>query len=154
MYSFVKNNNERNRVYNEFPSFFDDVFTKDFFHKSAKRPAFNTMPAVNIKETEKAFELEFAAPGLEKKNFKIELSDDKLKVSSHIEVQESEEKNRSDYFTMKEFDYNNFSRSFILPEKSVDKDLIKASYENGILKVIIPKKEKDTSSQNREIQIL
>ncbi|MES2133944.1 MAG: Hsp20/alpha crystallin family protein [Bacteroidota bacterium] len=154
MYSFVKNNNERNRIlYNEFPSFFDDVFTKDFLNKSAKRSAFHTVPSVNIKETDKSFELDFAAPGLEKKNFKIELVDDKLVISAQQEVATEEKNENADSFTRKEFNYNSFSRSFVLPEKMVDKESINASYENGILKVMIPKKEKDVANQNREIQI-
>lgn len=154
MYSFVKNNNERNRIlYNEFPSFFDDVFTKDFLTRSGKRSAFHSVPSVNIKETEKSFELDLAAPGLEKKNFKIELVEDKLVISAQQEVANEEKNEANDSFTRKEFNYSSFSRSFVLPEKLVDKESINASYENGILKVTIPKKEKDTASQNREIQI-
>ncbi len=153
MYSIIKNNNDRNRVlYNEFPSFFDDVFTKEFFNKSAKRNGFNTLPSVNIKETEKAFELDLAAPGLDKKHFKIELVEDKITISAHQEMT-TEEKNETESFSRKEFNYHSFSRSFVLPEKLVDKELINASYENGILKVIIPKKEKAVVNQNREVQI-
>lgn len=154
MYSFVKNNNERNRIlYNEFPSFFDDVFTKDFLTRSGKRGGFHSVPSVNIKETEKSFELDLAAPGLEKKNFKIELVEDKLVISAQQEVATEEKNETNDSFTRKEFNYSSFSRSFVLPEKLVDKESINASYENGILKVTIPKKEKDAASQNREIQI-
>lgn len=154
MYSFVKNNNERNRIlYNEFPSFFDDVFTKDFLTRSGKRGTFHSVPSVNIKETDKSFELDLAAPGLEKKNFKIELVEDKLVISAQQEVTTEEKNEANDSFTRKEFNYSSFSRSFVLPEKLVDKESINASYENGILKITIPKKEKDAANQNREIQI-
>lgn len=152
MYSIIKNHSDRNNLrYNDFPSFFDDVLTRDFFHKT-KRSGFNTMPSVNIKETEKSFELELAAPGLEKKNFKLELNEDKLTISSVYE-NSSEEKNDSDSFSRREFNYHSFSRSFVLPEKLIEKDAISASYENGILKVSVPKKEKANANQNREIQI-
>jgi HSP20 family protein len=152
MYSFIKNNNDRNHArFNQFPSFFDDVLSKEFFH-NAKRAEFNTTPLVNIKETDKSFELELAAPGLEKKNFKLELKEDKLTISS-VHEDTSEEKKDTDSFSRREFNYHAFSRSFVLPEKVVDKEAISASYENGILKVSVPKKEKDATNQNREIQI-
>lgn len=152
MYSLLKNNSNRNHArFNEFPTFFDDVLTREFFH-NAKRAGFNTTPSVNIKETDTSFELELAAPGLEKKNFKLELKEDKLTISSVYE-NTSEEKNDSDSYSRREFNYHAFSRSFVLPEKLVDKDTITASYENGILKVNVPKKEKGTTNQNREIQI-
>jgi len=152
MYSLLKNNSNRNHVrFNEFPTFFDDVLTREFFH-NGKRSGFNTMPSVNIKETENSFELELAAPGLEKKNFKLELKEDKLTISS-VHESTNEEKNEADSYSRREFNYHAFSRSFVLPEKLIDKDTITASYENGILKVTVPKKEKTTTNQNREIQI-
>lgn len=152
MYSFIKNNSEKNLSrFNEFPSFFDDVLTREFFNKT-KRAGFNTMPSVNIRETDKSFDLELAAPGLEKKNFKIDLSEDKLTISS-VHESSSEEKNETETFSRREFNYHSFSRSFVLPEKLIDKEAISASYENGILKVVLPKKEKAITNQNREIQI-
>ena len=152
MYSFIKNNSDKNLSrFNEFPSFFDDVLTREFFHKT-KRSGFNTMPSVNIKESEKSFDLELAAPGLDKKNFKLDLNEDKLTISSVHETS-TEEKNDSESFSRREFNYHSFSRSFVLPEKVIDKEAISASYENGILKVTLPKKEKAVVNQNREIQI-
>lgn len=152
MYSLLKNNSDKKHsFFNEFPSFFDDVVTRELFHKT-KRSGFNSLPAVNIKETEKFFDLELAAPGLEKKNFKLELNEDKLTISSVHETT-TEEKQETESFSRREFNYHAFSRSFVLPEKMVEKEAISASYENGILKVRIPKKEKDTVNQNREIRI-
>jgi HSP20 family protein len=155
MYSFIKNHSDKNHLrYNELPSFFDDVLTREFFHKS-KKAGFHTTPSVNIKETEGAFELEVAAPGLEKKNFKLELTDDKLTISSVHETatEEKTDTDAKEAFSRREFNYHSFSRSFILPEKLIDKEAIAASYEHGILKVSIPKKEKSTVNQNREIQV-
>lgn len=152
MYSFIKNNSDKSLSrFNEFPSFFDDVLTREFFNKT-KRSGFHTMPSVNIKETDKAFELELAAPGLDKKNFRIDLNEDKLTISS-VQENSSEEKQENEFFSRREFNYHAFSRSFVLPEKLIEKDAISASYENGILKVALPKKEKAVAQQNREIRI-
>ncbi len=148
----IKNNNDKSRLlFNELPAFFDDVLTREFFNKS-KRTGFSTLPSVNIKETDKAFELDLAAPGLDKKNFKIELSEDKITISASKEVS-TEEKPETEFFSKREFNYQSFSRSFILPDQLIDKDSIIASYDNGILKVMLPKKEKQAANQNKEIQI-
>ncbi|MDN8954943.1 Hsp20/alpha crystallin family protein, partial [Staphylococcus aureus] len=64
-----------------------------------------------------------------------------------------EEKQETESFSRREFNYHAFTRSFVLPEKLIDKDAISASYDNGILKVSVPKKEKAAANQNREIQI-
>ncbi len=97
-------------------------------------------PAVNIQEDEKQFILELAAPGLQKDDFKINLDNQLLTISK--EATEENEEVKENY-TRKEFVYNSFSRSFRLP-KFILADKIKADYENGILKVSLPKDEKAT----------
>ena len=147
MYSIPKNNGKHNPVFNGFP-FFDNGLSKGFFNTRGN--GLHTVP-VNIKETGKSFELEVAAPGMDKKNFKVELTEDRLTISS---VQENtEEKTEAGSYTRKEFTCQAFSRSFILPKKLIDKDAITAAYENGILNVRIPKKEEAVVHKNREIQI-
>lgn len=97
-----------------------------------------TLPSINIMETENGFELEMAAPGLEKKDFKIEVDKGILSISSERKTEKEDvDSNR---YTRREFSYQSFFRSFALPT-SVDSDRIGAKYENGILKVIIPKRE-------------
>ncbi len=125
---------------------FDEVFN-DFFGGS---PAGHITKgaAVNIKENEKNYQLEFAAPGFEKEEFKLALDNQVLTVSAE---KKSEAKDEGKEYTRREFAYTAFQRSFNLPE-SVQHDAIKAEYKNGILFVTIPKKEEE-NKQKREITI-
>ena len=104
-------------------------------------------PAVNIREDEKQFLLEFAVPGMKKDDFKINLENQILTISS--EIKEENEESKSNY-TRREFAYNSFSRSFTLP-KNIVADKIKADYEYGILNISIPKDEK--TKLTREIKV-
>ncbi|MBC7640922.1 MAG: Hsp20/alpha crystallin family protein [Flavobacterium sp.] len=88
-----------------------------------------SLPAVNIKETEIDFKLEFYAPGLKKEDFNIEIDQKILSVSSEKQL-ENEENNEK--YSRKEFRFSSFKRSFILPE-TVNFDAIEANYENGVL---------------------
>ena len=126
---------------------------EDFF-KDTNFPAnFNTngisMPPVNVTEEKDAYSIEVAAPGKSKKDFKIEVENGVLCISSEKEESTEEEK---DNYTRKEFSYSSFSRSFWLPE-NVTADDIKANYRNGILNITIPKKEvaKEPSAKTIEI---
>ena len=149
MFSLTKTNNDRNRLFTDFPLLFDDAFSKNFFEKQNR--IFNT-PAVNIKETDKSFELDLAVPGMDKKDFKIELKDGSITISAKHEnkVEETNEKER---YSRREFSYQSFSRSFVLAEDLVDTEAINAKYENGILNVSIPKKSNNYVNLSREIQI-
>lgn len=98
-----------------------------------------TQPAVNVKENEDGFELEVAAPGLDKNDFKIELNNKILTLSTQKEI-EKEEKDEARKYTRKEFAYQSFKRTFTLPD-TVEGDKIEARYDNGVLFVSIPKKE-------------
>ena len=111
---------------------FDDIFNDDFFENDS------LMPAVNVKEHEQDFEIEFAVPGFNKKDFEVTIEEDVLHVSGEKEL-ESEEKD--DDYSSKEFSYKSFKRSMMLPP-SIDLDQdIKAVYKNGILKVKLLKEE-------------
>ncbi len=116
-----------------FPVFFDGLFSKDF------NPNFMAhglaVPAVNIIENELGFRLEVAAPGLQKDDFKLNLENNLLTVSAKTETKETTEK-----YTRQEFGFGSFSRSFTLPN-SIDGEQINATYNDGILKVELPKKE-------------
>ena len=98
------------------------------------------IPAVNIKEEKDKFVLELAAPGMKKDDFKINLDNYQLTISAETK---SEKKEKEDSYTRREFVYNSFSRSFTLP-KTIDIDKIKADYRNGILDIVLPKKEEET----------
>jgi HSP20 family protein len=135
------NGNGSNHLFPEFPSLFDDFFTRDLFQLPF-RAANNadSVPAVNVKETDTAFELEMAAPGMEKKDFKVELEQDTLVISAQKEdnIEESSEDGK---YSRKEFSYRSFRRSFNLPEEMVKADEISANYKDGILHILVPKKE-------------
>lgn len=105
-------------------------------------------PAVNVKETDQAFQLELAAPGYQKENFEIGLDESRLTIKASREDQNKEE--NQDY-RRREFYASTFERSFHLPE-NVDAEHITASYENGILVVEIPKKE-EVKPEKRTIAI-
>jgi HSP20 family protein len=127
---------------------FDEVFN-DFFGGSPASGSFiNKGAAVNIREDNTAYHLEFAAPGFEKEEFKIDLDNQVLTVSAE---KKSENKEESKQYTRREYVYAAFKRSFNLPE-SVNEEGIRAEYKNGILHVSIPKKEEE-SKQKREITI-
>ena len=125
---------------NQFPTLFDRFFDNDLFDWSNKNFSLTntTLPSVNILEDDNSYEVEMAAPSLNKDDFKIELNNDVLTISS--EKQTENETKEGQRYTRKEFSYQSFSRSFTLPD-SVDNDKIKAKYENGVLKVTIPKRE-------------
>jgi len=103
------------------------------------------VPAVNVSETDKHFKLNIAAPGLEKKDFKIDADDDMLTISAEHEKEEKEEKDGR--FNRREYNYTSWSRSFSLPE-NCDTSKIEAEYKNGELKIMIPKKEVKESKKN------
>jgi HSP20 family protein len=140
------------RFSNTFPTLFDRFFENDLFDWSNRNfsSTNTTLPSVNIKETNDDFEVEVAAPGFSKTDFKIELNHDVLTVSSDKEVKN--ETKDGQQFTRREFSYQSFSRSFTLPN-SADSDKIKALYENGILKIVIPKKEEAKPKPARQIAI-
>lgn len=94
-------------------------------------------PAMNIKETEKDYKIEMAAPGLAKNDFNITIDDGVLTISAEKEM-ESEEKEEN--YLRKEFSYNSFARSMSLPETIDESKDIKAEYHDGVLKVMLHKK--------------
>jgi HSP20 family protein len=122
-----------------FPSVFEDFF-KPWNEMSGINGLWGktlTMPAVNIKEDKDAFRICVAAPGLEKKDFNIDVDGNMLTISSEKEEKKEEKDERH---TRREYNYSSFSRSFTLPD-AVITDKIEAIYESGELKVILPKKE-------------
>lgn len=121
------------------PFLFDDYFSKDFFDWTNKNftDFGSTLPSVNIKEVDTAYNIEMAVPGFKKEDFKISLDRNVLTISSE-KKEEKEDKNEK--FTRREYNYQSFSRSFTLPENS-NAENISAEYKDGILKVSIPKKE-------------
>jgi HSP20 family protein len=131
---------------------FNRLFESDLFDWSNRNYSVTntTLPSVNIKESNEDFEVEVAAPGLGKGDFKIELNHDLLTISSDKKI--DNETRNGQHFTRREFSYQSFSRSFTLPN-TADSEKIQAKYENGILKVVIPKKEEARPKPPRQISI-
>ncbi|QRY55493.1 Hsp20/alpha crystallin family protein [Sphingobacterium siyangense] len=133
-------------------SFFDDIFGRELFNWENNNfsTTSTTLPSVNIKETADTYEVEVAAPGLEKKDFKVTLDGNLLTISSEMENQQADEQQN---FTRREFSYQAFQRSFQLPKNVVDAENISARYENGLLLLSIPKKEEAKQKPPRLIEI-
>jgi HSP20 family protein len=130
----------------------NDFFNTDLFDWSNRHfsDTNTTLPAVNIKETADAFVVEMAAPGMAKEDFKIQLNNDVLTISS--EKKNEAETKEGETYTRLEFSYQSFSRSFSLP-KSVDAEKISAKYDNGVLRIDIPKKEEAKPKPVKQIAI-
>jgi HSP20 family protein len=140
------------RFSNQHPSLFDRFFENDLFDWSNRNYSntSTTLPSVNIKESNEGFEVEVAAPGLSKNDFKVELHHDLLTISSEKEIEN--ETIEGQQFSLREFSYQSFSRSFTLPN-TADSEKIGAKYEDGILRIIIPKKEEARPKPARQIAI-
>jgi len=140
------------RFQNQLPGFFDRFFENDMFDWSNRNfsTTNTTLPSVNIKEGNEGFEVEMAAPGLTKKDFRIEINNDLLTISSEKEIEN--ETREGEHFTRKEFSYQSFSRSFTLPV-TVESEKIAAKYENGILRIVIPKKDEAKPKPVKQISI-
>ncbi len=124
----------------KFPSVFEDFFRPWNELVGNGGNGWNrlmNMPAVNITENKDDFLVSLAAPGLKKDDFKIDIDGNMLTISSEKE-ENKEEKDKK--YTRKEYSYSSFSRTFTIPE-DVNRDKIEAKYEDGVLKLMLPRKE-------------
>jgi HSP20 family protein len=127
-----------------FNDIFESVLGDTFF--SERR--INSVPAVNISESAEEYQIELAAPGLKKEDFKVSVESDILSIST----QRSQQSSSSEItYNRREYCYTSFMRSFALPE-SADAERIQASYTDGILKLTLPKKE-EARAVSRQIEI-
>lgn len=130
-----------------FPSLLDEFFKPDW--NGGVQNYTTSLPAVNIKESETSYKLEFYVPGFKREDFNIEIDKNTLIVSSEKQF---ENENNNEKYSLKEFNFSSFKRTFTLPE-SVDFDAIKANYENGVLIVSLPKREEALQKSKRLIAI-
>ena len=121
------------------PSVFDDFFKpwNEWFNGGGLFGKTLNMPAVNITENKDDYKVSVAAPGLKKDDFKIDLEGNMLTVSCEREDSKEDKEAR---YTRKEYSYSSFQRSFALPEE-INQEKIEATYEDGVLKVVLPKKD-------------
>jgi HSP20 family protein len=133
---------------NWLPSLIDEMFTNDYLGGTEQtRKSF--IPAVNVSEKEDQYVLEMSIPGFQKEDVAIEVDKDLLTISSEITAEKEES---TEQFTRKEFGKQSFRRSFNLP-KTVDLDKIEASYKNGVLSMVLPKKEEALPQPKRMITL-
>jgi HSP20 family protein len=136
---------KRNEVM--FPALMNEILGPDWFGGTQNERS--VVPAVNIKENEKNFELELFVPGRSKDDFIIEIDDSVLTISS---VTKEEKEEAKENFTRREFTLSSFKRAFTLPE-TVATDKIEAAYKEGILKFNLPKKEEALPKPKRKIEL-
>ena len=130
-----------------FPSLMSEIFKPDWF--GGLENLNSNLPAVNIKENEKDFELELAVPGRKKEDFNIEIDNNVMTVSSEVKT---EKEAKDENFTRREFGFSSFKRAFTLPE-TIDEDKIKADYVDGILKFTLPKRKEALPKPKRLIAL-
>jgi HSP20 family protein len=148
--NLVKRNTFSPLVKNQFlPSvdaFFDAFGSRDLMDwtNQSLTKIYSNLPSVNLKETGGKIEIDIAAPGLKKQDFKVEVENNLLSISSEKE-EEKEEIRINDIYYKKEFNYQSFRRSFSLADNA-DENKITADYKDGILHIAIDKKK----SHNKE----
>ena len=130
-------------------NFFDDAF-----FNTELMPRMNaTAPAINVKETEKAYQMEIAAPGLKKEWVRINIDNDgNLNVAIENKMEHKEE-DKKQHYLRREFSYSNYQQTYVLPDDIV-KDNIAAKVDNGVLTITMPKVTKDEVKKiQRQIDI-
>ncbi len=130
-----------------FPTMFEEFLNNDIMPR-----ANTTAPAVNVKEDEKAYTMEVAAPGIKKEFCRVNINDDgnlNIAIENKMEHKEEEKKH---HYLRREFSYTNYEQSYTLPE-DVDKENISARVEHGILTVTLPKLTKEEVKPARAIEI-
>jgi HSP20 family protein len=135
------------------PSFWDNFLSKDLMDWGSSNfsNTDTTLPAVNVKENDEAFEIEVAAPGMSKEDFKVNFENNVLTISS--EKQEEKKEEEKGRYTRREFSYQSFQRSFTVPQELVEGEKISAKYCDGLLCINLPKKEEVKPKPAREIMI-
>jgi HSP20 family protein len=130
------------------PTVFEDFFNNDFMPR-----ANTTAPAVNVKEDDKAYTMEVAAPGIRKEFCRVSINDEGnlcVAIENKMEHKESDKKH---HYLRREFSYTNYEQNYMLPD-DVEKQNIEAKVENGILTITLPKMQKEEHKVSRSIEIL
>ena len=134
----------RNHGYRTFSELMNDMLIEE----KACTNQFTAIPPVNIVESKFDFRIEIAAPGFEKSDFKIDLDKRQLTITLNKKADENEDEK----FNLREFNFSSFNRSFKISEK-IDTEKINAIYKNGLLQLILPKREEAIEKPAREIKI-
>ena len=129
------------------PSVFGDLFDTDFVPKGNY-----TAPAINVKESDKAYTVELAAPGMKKEDFNVHINDEGNLIIKMESKQDHKEEDKNTRYLRREFSYSKFEQTLILPD-DVKKDDIKAHVDNGVLTVELPKVVEEKVKLSRQIEI-
>lgn len=127
---------------------FSDLVNEMFNEERVCTNQFIAIPPANIIESKFDFRIEIAAPGFEKSDFKVDLDKNSLTISLDKNVDENSEEK----YNLREFNFNSFKRSFRVSDK-INSEKINAIYKNGLLQVVLPKKEEAIEKPAREIEI-
>ena len=129
---------------------FNDMFSDDWFPTVSHRSL--TAPAINVKETDKDYELELAAPGSTKEDFQVNLDKDGNVVIKMEHKNEKKDENKKEHYLRREFSYSNYQQALTLPD-DVEKDKISAKVEHGVLHVIMPRAAQVKKDDTKKIDV-
>lgn len=129
------------------PEVFNDFFNTDFMPKVNA-----TAPAINVKESDKDYQVELAAPGLKKEDFSVNINDDGNLVIKMEKKEENKEENKATHYLRREFSFSKYEQTLILPD-DVEKEEIRAKMENGVLTIDLPKIVVSQKKPAREIVV-
>lgn len=135
------------RTSNWIPTVFNDFFDTDFMPR-----ANCTAPAINVKETDKAYVVELAAPGMKKEDFNVHINDEGNLIVKMEKKNENKEEDKSARYLRREFSYSKYEQTLLLPD-DVKREDIKAHVENGVLTVELPKQVEEKVKLSRQIEI-
>jgi HSP20 family protein len=126
---------------------FNDIFDNDFMPRTS-----STAPAINVKESDKAYTVELAAPGMQKEDFNVHINDEGNLIVKMEHKSEQKEEDKNTRYLRREFSYTKFEQTLILPD-DVKKEEISAHVDNGVLTVELPKIQKEENKVSRQITI-
>ena len=129
------------------PEVFNDFFNTDFMPKVNA-----TAPAINVKESDKDYQVELAAPGLKKEDFSVNINDDGNLVIKMEKKEEKKEENKTSHYLRREFSFSKYEQTLILPD-DVEKEEIRAKMENGVLTIDLPKMVVSQKKPARDITV-
>ena len=129
------------------PTLFDDFLNTDFMPRAK-----STAPAVNVKESEKAYTMELAAPGIKKEYCRVGINEEgNLTIAIENKVEHKQE-DKHHHYLRREFSYSNYEQAYTLPD-DVERDKISAKVEDGILTVEMPKMAKEQKKCTKAIEV-
>jgi HSP20 family protein len=149
MKTLLKNSNRNTSLQSPWYSPLNRFFRNDFINLWDDR--METIPSINIKEEKENYKIEMAAPGLKKEDFNIDVDGNILTISSEKES-ETKDVTDSENFSRREYNYSSFTRSLSLPDNA-DSNKIAAKYEDGVLRLSIPKKEGMQNNNGKKIKV-